>query len=229
MSRMQKEAAPIQSVGVHFIAALALLALAASAPGAASAAAADEAWGAERGFALGLQLQTDVIGAEDPGPNAAPDQLFIEETGHGATVHVGYTFTPAFALRWSLGVAGHGTSRDAVEAYHSSSMLEAHWRFLPHERARPYLFGGLGGAVIETDAELYDSEIRGGAAVLGLGLLYNLTRHLLLDAQGRLDFINWNEAQLQLELPQGGTLELAAPVEDDGGALKFQVGVAWQF
>jgi opacity protein-like surface antigen len=182
-----------------------------------------------RGTILGLQLQTSVIGVEERSPDAPPNQLFVDEVGGGINLILGYGFTESFALYVSVSSAGHDTSQESVRAFYSTGTLEAAYRFLPGERVRPYLLGGLGGANVRIETDDYDSEISGGVAVLQGGVLIGLSRHLLLDAGIRLDLINWNRARLTRELPSGNTIQLESPVDDSGSAGKLLLGLAWQF
>ncbi|MFH1144263.1 MAG: outer membrane beta-barrel protein [Candidatus Eisenbacteria bacterium] len=186
-------------------------------------------WAQERGFVLGLQYHTNVIGAEDPGEQSTPGMLFVDEVGHGMTFIAGYNFTPAFHLRLAASVARHETTQEAVEAHYDAGLIEAQWRFLPAERARPYVFGGIGGAGVGFDTDSIDEEVRGGAVSMGLGVLYSLTRHLVLDLNTRLDLINWNERRITQELPGEGTLELESPVDGNDSAWRFQLGMEWEF
>jgi len=186
-------------------------------------------WAQARGFAVGLQFQGNFIGASDPDAETDENAIFIDETGGGATIHLGYTFVPAFALRLAIGMARHETTREAVEGFYNTVALEAHWRFLPQERARPYIYGALGGAGFMLDTDEYEGEISGGMAGLGFGLLYNLTRHLLIDLNTRLDLINWDEAKWTRDVPGIGEVSVSAPVDDDGSAWRFQFGLAWEF
>jgi opacity protein-like surface antigen len=185
-------------------------------------------WSREKGVVLGLQFQTDLIGAEDPSAESPPDQIFVEEAGHGGLVHLGYTFTPRVCVRLAMGGAFHGTTIEGVEVSHSSATLEIHYRFLPGERARPYLFGGIGGATLEYRSGDFQSEVTGGVAVLGAGFLYHVTRHLLVDVAARLDSINWNEIRVRRRV--GGVwTEISDPVDDAGSAGKVLLGMSWQF
>jgi opacity protein-like surface antigen len=193
-----------------------------------ASAAEDTAWGRDHGWSLGLHIVSDHIGAEDPGSASPPEAVFVDETGGGALVSVGYAFTPSFALRFVGGSARHETTRDGVEVNHASATIEAHFRFLPGERAQPYLFGGIGGATLRFDSEALDSKVEGGLAVIGAGAIYRLTRHLSLDLAGRFDLINWNTIEVTAELPGGGELRLEDPV-DESGSGKILFGVVWNF
>jgi outer membrane protein W len=176
-----------------------------------------------------LQYHANLVGAEDPGPASAPDQLFIDETGQGLALLGGYAFTPHFSTRLVLGTAVHRTTQSAVEVYHSSAVVEAHYRFLPRERARPYVFGGLGGSDIRSDQEGFHVQISGGVAVLGVGMLYNLTEHLVADLTLRLDQINWTTVKVTQDLPDGSSIQLQDPIEESGSAGKLLLGLVWQF
>ncbi|MBI5710658.1 MAG: porin family protein [Candidatus Eisenbacteria bacterium] len=183
----------------------------------------------QRGFSLGLQYQANFTGAEDPGPGSAPNQLFIEEAGNGLTFLGGYGFTPHFAMRLTAGTAAHRTTQAAVEVYQSSVVLEAHYRFLPGERARPYVFGGLGGTDIRADQEGFHVQTSGALAALGVGVLYDLTGHLAADLTARLDLINWNSVKVTQDLPDGSTVRLENPIQETGSAGKLMLGLVWQF
>ncbi len=196
---------------------------------AVAAAGTETGWPPGRGFFFGGQYNTDLIGAEDPGPGSDPNQLFFDEVGHGLLLHVGYSVSPAVALRLAGSAARHGTTQEGVEADNGSLVLEAHYRFLPGERARPYLFGGFGGTTIRVSTGDFDTETRGGVVDLGAGIFYGLTRHLYLDLAGRLDLVNWNEIRVTKELADGTTLELKDPVDDSGSEGRFLLGILWQF
>ena len=186
-------------------------------------------WAQQRGFSLGIQYQANFIGAEDPGPGSAPNQLFIEEGGQGLTFLGGYAFTPRFGMRLTAGTAAHRTTQAAVEVYQSSVVLEAHYRFLPRERARPYVFGGLGGTDVRTDQQGFHVQTSGALAVLGVGVLYDLTGHLVADLTVRLDQINWNSVKVTQDLPNGASTQLESPIEETGSAGKLMLGLVWQF
>jgi opacity protein-like surface antigen len=193
------------------------------------ATSAERPWAQDRGFTVGLQYQADVIGAEDPAPGGDPNALFVEEVGHGLALNLGYTFTPNFALRLAMGSAIHGTNWEGVEITRGSAVLEAQVRFLPGERARPYLVGGLGGTRLVDDREGYDVETSGGVGVLGGGVFYNLTEHLALEFSGRLEMINWTEIKFRKEMPGGADIELENPIDENGSAGVFRLGFDLQF
>jgi len=191
--------------------------------------AAADSWGHERGWSIGVEALADFIGAEDPGPGSGANAVFVEEGGGGILLHLGYAFTPRFAMRLGAAAARHGTTRAGVEVDHASLTVEAHCRFLHGEPLQPYVFGGLGGAALEFTSGSLDSKTSGGEAVLGVGLLYHITRHLALDLAARLDLINWNTVEVTAKLPSGGEIRLASPVDESGSAGKLVLGLVWQF
>jgi hypothetical protein len=182
----------------------------------------------EHGVQLFFHLQGGGISADDPPPGADPENVYIEEGGGGISLGVGYAFTPHFALQLALGTLLHDTSVEDLEVRHASMVVEAHYRFLAGERARPYVFGGLGGTSLEATVEEYESEANGGVAVLGAGVQVFMTRHLLLDMAGRLDLINWDRVRIRRERADGSTIELEEPIDEDGGAAQIRFGLLWQ-
>ena len=183
----------------------------------------------DRGFTLGLQYQTSMIGAEDPPADTGPNALYFDEVGHGISLVLGYRFTPSFELRLTGSTARHETTQDGVEAHYGNGVLEAHYQFVPEQQARPYLYGGLGGATIRVDTQGFESEIKGGLAVVGGGFAYSLSPHLVLDFSARLDLINWDETRVTFRGTDGSELTLEAPVDDSGSAAKLLLGLVWEF
>jgi hypothetical protein len=182
----------------------------------------------ERGVRLGFQLQGGGIASEDPPPDPNPESVFVEDGGGGVVLNLGYTFTPAFALQLAFGTLVHDTTVEDLQVAHTSLVLEAQYRFLPGERARPYLFAGLGGTTLEADSDDYDSEVDGGMAVVGAGMHVFMTRHLLLDLAGRIDLMNWERIRMRRERADGSTIQLDRPVDDGGLAAELRFGILWQ-
>jgi opacity protein-like surface antigen len=211
---------------LHIVAsAMALLGAAA-----AAGAPAPPAPGAfdEHGVRIGFQLQGGGIATEDPPPNHNPENVYIDDGGGGIAFHLGYAFTPCFALQLAFGTLVHDTSVEGLEVAHSSLVLEAHYRFLPGQRARPYVFAGLGGTTLEARSDDYDSEVDGGMAAVGMGMHVFMTRHLLLDLAGRLDLMNWDRIRMRRERADGTTIQLDRPVDESGLALDLRFGILWQ-
>ena len=208
---------------------VATLCLAASLCAAGVAAGGGDGTVREPGFFLGAGLHASLIGAEDPPPGDESGGLYFDEAGPGLSLGLGYDFTPGFALRLAIASARHGTNQPSIEAAVSTVVIEAHVRLAPREPACPYLIAGLGGAGIRVDAGGFNSEVTGGVAVLGVGLLVDLTGHLRLDLSGRLDLINWDTVKVSRELPDGSEIRLEAPVDDSGSAGKLEAGLVWKF
>ncbi|MBD3161258.1 MAG: outer membrane beta-barrel protein [Candidatus Latescibacteria bacterium] len=183
----------------------------------------------EAGFFLGLGIHASLIGAEDPPPGDEGAGLYFDEAGPGLSIGLGYAFTPGFALKLAVAGARHETNQPSIEAAVSTAVLEAQVRLAPREPACPYLIGGLGGAAIRVDTGGYDSEVSGGVAVLGAGMLLDLTANLHLDLSARLDLINWDTVKVIREAPGGAEVRLEAPVDDSGSAAKLEAGLVWRF
>ncbi len=186
-------------------------------------------WAQEKGLRLGLGLNGLGIDAKDTPASGTTDQLYLEEEGGGASFSIGYTFSPLFSLCFAVSGARHDTSVEDVEAYYSTAYIEGHFRFMPQSRVRPYLVAGLGGAALTLDHDDYDSQTTGSALGLGLGMLLNLTDHLLLDAALRLDLISWDEIEFTRQLPGGQEIRLVDPLDEEGGAGRFQLGLTYAF
>jgi len=195
----------------------------------AGSALAQGAWTTNRGVAAGLSLHGEWLGAKEEGTDPDPDDLFVDENGGGGTLWLGYNFTPSVQLRLAAGGAEHDTSED-VTLRHDVLSLELHYRFLPQSRFRPVLFGGLGGTTLSISTDEYDAEADGGMAVLGAGALLHASDHFIIESSVRLELINWNEVTLRREIADGTFIELVDPVgEGDGGAVRFDLGVGWEF
>ncbi len=193
------------------------------------AAAGENGWAQASGFRLGIYGSGAGIGAEDPGASDGTDDLFVDESGSGMALMVGYTVSRRVSLYLATSFSEHETNRPGLETYYTTVAIEGHFQLMPRERVRPYLMGGLGGVGLTLDAEAYDSKTSGGVATAGLGLLWNITEHLLLDTALRLDFIEWDEIEFSRELANGSEIKLQNPVDEDGGAGRFQLGLTWAF
>ncbi len=177
------------------------------------------------GLEVGLHYHTSWIDSEEPPPGGDSEGLYFDRMGHGITIQVGYGIDPSLGLHLTIGSADHKTNQDGVKAAHATLALELHRRFLCGGRTQPYLIGGLGAAMVRVDAEGYESEIVGGMAVFGLGLLYGLTDRLFLDASARLDLVNWNKVRVIRHLEDGGEAKLTEPLEESGTAGKIRLGI----
>jgi hypothetical protein len=194
----------------------------------ASPALAGAGWGGDRGWFVTLSVLGDFVDADDPAAGG-DGGFFVDEWAPGAMFGVGHAFTPAFAIKLTAANAPHGTSVEGVEVNHASAALEAHVRFYPGERAQAYLFGGFGGATLDADDHGVRSEVRGGLMVLGAGFLYHLSSHLALDIGGRVDVIDWNEAEVTFTGGGSGEITVGGPVAESGSAGKLLLGLVWSF
>lgn len=201
---------------------LAALAVATLAP---AARAETPVWGQERGFSLGLKFLVDGLGA-DPSPD--PAELVVDDMGSGLALCGGYSFTPRFHVRLTVGAAQHGTAIGDLDVQRSVGTLEAHYRFMPDRQVCPYVFGSVGGTDVRADQGINHVKFSGSMAGVGAGMLVGLTRHLSMDVTGRVDGVNWDTAEWSQDLP-GGTVKYADPIEDSGGSARLELGLLWQF
>lgn len=191
-------------------------------PGAAATAGTD-------GWMVGLDFGTSHIGAEDPSPGDPANSVYVDETGGGGTLLVGYGFTPSFVLRLNVSGAQHDTSDPDTEFWISSGTIEGLYLFRNPEPLRPYVMGGVGGFSMRSRRDELDFEVTGPGAVVGAGLVYFLGKHFALDFGVRGDFINWEESKATFKFPDGSTASVATPVEGEGSAAKFLFGAGWWF
>lgn len=200
---------------------LAILAVSAS----TTAAQPASEWTPRKGFSVGLALQAERIGTEDENDDG---DFRIDEDGRGLSLTVGYAVSNCVALMLAIGGTKHDTTVPE-EATLGTVTAEVHYRFMPGSRARPFLFGGLGGTSASISPEDLDVELTGGMATLGVGVLYLFTKHFQFDAALRLDLINWTEISVSQTLDNGNTVSVSDPVQEDGSAGKLLAGLTWVF
>lgn len=184
------------------------------------------AWGQARGFSLGLKFLLDGLGADEADNPLGP---VIDDIGPGLALCGGYTFTPNFHVRVTLGAAAHATDVPDLDVTHSVATIEGHYRFSPGRQVCPYVLGSLGGTDARADHGADHVKFSGGMAGFGAGLLVGFTPHLALDLTGRLDGINWTKAEYSQDQPGGGTLKYEDAIEDSGGSARLELGLLWQF
>jgi hypothetical protein len=177
---------------------------------------------------LSLHTYRHVLAGVDAPPEDDPDALVLEEEGRGLVLGVGYTFTPSAHLRVQLLGAGHDTSVADVDAVRLTALLELHYRLAAGSRVRPVLIAGLGATAVAVDEEAYDVTVNGAVASTGLGMLVHLADRWSLELMTRVDLINWNETRVVLDRGDGISETIADPVEEDGAAASFALGVVWQ-
>ena len=190
------------------------------------AAASAPLWGQDRGFEFGLKYLLDGIGADEADNPLSP---VIDDIGSGAALSLGYTFVPRFHLRLTLGGATHQTDFPGLEVNRSVATFEAHYRFMPDRQVCPYMLGSLGGTTATADQGIDHVEFTGGMAGVGAGLLVGFTRHLSMDITGRLDAVNWTNAEWSQDQPGGGSIHEEQAIEESGGSARLELGLIWAF
>ena len=201
----------------------ALLALAVVAAPAAAPAATD-------GLHVGLVLHSSHLDSTEESAETLPGTVFVDESGGGATLHVGWGFTPSFSLRFDLGGARHETSDRRVDFAYSTFTLDGRYLFRNPERARPYLFGGIGAMAARSRQGSLSYETTGPGIVFGGGLLWFATPRVSIDFMARADFVNWNKERATIDAGGGaGEETVSAPIERDGFAGRLGVGAGWWF
>ncbi|MBC8423192.1 outer membrane beta-barrel protein [bacterium] len=153
--------------------------------------------------------------------NNEEDLVSIDEQSGGAALQIGYRFSPAFMLRLYAGGASHPTSVGDIEIAFISSLIEGVYVFRDGAAFRPYLFGGLGGFKLESQADELVFALEGGGVSFGAGAHYLVSGSVSLHGSLRLEAVNWNTATVSL-----GGVAIEAPVEESGFASKLTLGVA---
>ncbi len=175
-------------------------------------------------FFIGLDFLTNHIGADDPQTGDPPGTIYVEESGGGVGLHLGFSLTDKFKLRLYGSGARHETTAADVELRLTGATLEALYMFSPASVMRPYLHGGLGGYVVESEQDAFSYKTDGPGVVFGAGFYYFLGRHFALDFSLRGEWINWETASAELVLPGGHRVTTETPVEESGFAGKFTLG-----
>ncbi len=186
-------------------------------------------WSQDEGFRLGFALGSANVNTEDKPDDAGARDIFFEEDGGGLSFSAGYQFTPLFSLNLAFSGAGHETTDNDINALYGTALIEGHFTFLHESRVRPYLVAGFGGAVMAIDDDDYDTQIEGSVFSIGIGMLWNLTDNLMLDTSLRADGIDWEDRKFVKELPGGHEVTLAEPVDEEGGAGRFLLGLTYAF
>ena len=181
------------------------------------------------GFILGLDLHTSHIGADDPSPDSPDGSVFVDETGGGVTLLIGYGITESFPLRFTISASAHETTDPDVDFLYSSATLEGGYLFRNGEPFRPFVSGGFGAFAIESRQDDLSFETTGPGAVIGAGFYYFFNENFALDFGVRGEFINWEQTTATLTLPGGSDLTVETPVEDEGSAAKFLFGASYWF
>lgn len=181
-----------------------------------------------QGLAFGVDLHTNSVGNDADRTGAPPGSLFLEGTGAGAALWVGYGFTPSFAARLFLAGAEHSTSDDDVKIEFGDATFEAMYLFRNPEVIRPYVLGGVGGFSVASRVHDYDYETTGPGLVVGTGLQCFFNETFAIDFGVRGEFIHWEEATATHDTGSGDTT-VRSPLDEDGAALKVVLGSSFWF
>lgn len=194
-----------------------------------SAAALCGTAGAEApGFILGLDLHTSHIGTEEETETSPDNSVFVNDTGGGLALILGYAFTPEFFVRFNLCASGHETNREDVHVAYANGTVEAGYLFRAREEVRPFLYGGVGGFVLESRHDDWRYETNGPGVTFGGGIYWFLTPSSALDFGVRLEFMNWEETTAETEVGHT-TVAVQVPVDEDGSAAKVHAGWSYWF
>ncbi len=208
-----------------FALATIVLALASATARAAEPADAPE-WGQDRGFSLGAQFMVDGLGVSEAGTPISP---VIDDMGSGLLLLGGYSFTPHFHTRVTLGGARHRTEVPGLDVQHSVGSVEAHYRFTPRRQVCPYVFGSLGGTTVRAEQGRDHLTFTGATAGLGAGLLVGFTPRFGMDLTLRGEGVNWTKAEYSQDQPNGTTVKVEDAVEETGASTRLEIGFLWQF
>ena len=186
-------------------------------------------------FVTGSALAVEnpwMIGIDGVGNNIGEDDdlvsPLVDEEGDGGALQVGYLFSPNFQVRFYGSGATHKTDNPDVEILFSGALIEVVYLFNAGQRFRPYVFGGLGGFVAESQQGGFTYETEGSGASFGGGLHYFLNSYVSVHSSARFEAVNWETLRVTLDTGVG-TIGAVAPAEASGGAAKFTLGLGFWF
>lgn len=180
-----------------------------------------------QGISFGLSFHSNYIGRQERSTDEPSGSVFIDERGGGLSLYGGYGFTPSFALRLSLDGSVHETTDAAIEVEHSSVVIEGMYLFRDGQLVRPYLCAGIGGFRVHSRQGSYDFATTGPGAGFGGGLEIFVAQNVALELGARVDAINWEEQRAVRTESDGSETVVKTPVEKEGGAAKFRLGVSF--
>lgn len=189
----------------------------------------DKVFADTEGFFLGLGLYSSQMSAEDRKEGSPPGSVYIEESGGGMSLLIGYGFTPSFTTRITTGAAEHKTSDPDVTFLYGGASIEAVYYFREGNPFRPYVFGGLGGYVMKSMKGNLTYSTAGPGTTLGGGFTCFLNEHFALDCDLRMEFINWETKVAEIDIGGGTVTTVETPIEEEGEAGKMMVGVSYWF
>ena len=181
-----------------------------------------------RGLSCGLRFHSSQLGSLERAADDVPQSVFIDETGGGGGLWLGWGFDDSFSLRLSVDGAAHETTDPAIEVGYGSVTLEALYLFRNPDHLRPFVVGGIGGFGLLSRDDQYDYGTAGGGLVTGGGLYYFFGETFALEFSGRLEFVNWEE-KVASRIDDGDSQNVTTPVESEGIAGKLTFGVSTWF
>jgi len=188
---------------------------------AVSAAADEPAPHPAHRWLLGLEARAHRLADDD-----APGVAGYDREGEGGGLQVGRMLTPHLLLRLHVGGGEHPTPVDDVTVTYAGGTLDLCYLFRRDRALRPYLFGGLGGYVLEAVEGNLRLDTSGPAMVFGGGAFLRLGGRFSLHAQARLEAVNWRMTVVTWDRPDGGSSTTETWVEDSGVAGALSLGLA---
>ncbi len=174
-------------------------------------------------WTVGLEALTSHVGES----NDAAD-LTIDPDAGGGGLQLGYLVAPSFLVRLWVGAAEHGTSDRDVKISFGGGTFDAVYLFRPGARLRPYLFGGVGGYVAESQQSDLVYDVLGPGMAFGGGLYAQIASHWTLHGSVRLESINWETERVTYDGPDGEVV-IESPIDDSGWAARTSLGLAVWF
>jgi hypothetical protein len=174
-------------------------------------------------WCVGLEALSSHVGKSDEA-----DAVTIETNAGGGGMQVGYLVSPSFMVRMWAGAADHETSDPDVTIRFGGGSFDAVYLFRPGTTFRPYVFGGVGGYMAESQQDDLTYDVSGPGIAFGGGAHLQLANHWTLHGSLRLESINWDTATVTYDGPDGD-VQIESPIDDSGWASRVSVGIAAWF
>lgn len=189
--------------------------------------AVDPAAADTRGFSFGLNFQGGGLSSVRDVTDGIPNSVSVEKGGGGGSLWAGWGFNDRFSLRLSLAGLGHETSEDDVTVGFGSATIEG-IVLMSRGHFRPFVAGGVGIFAVGSSTEEFDFATAGPGIVAGTGFYYFLGDTFAIEVSGRGEFVNWEETRTFYNDGRQEP-EVETPIEREGTAGKFGLGVSWWF
>lgn len=180
-----------------------------------------------QGFGFGINFQGGELSSVRNVTDGIPNSVSVEEGGGGGTLWAGWGFNDRFSLRLALAGIGHETSEEDVTVGFGSATIEG-VVLLSRGHFRPFVVGGFGAFAVGSTTDEFDFATAGPGIVAGTGFYYFLGDTFAFEVSGRGEFVNWRET---MTFYNDGRQEpeVETPIEREGTAGKFGVGLSWWF